>query len=273
MIRRILDKSFSPLKSLMLEQIYPAFLGSYIYMFYDKVFDQIFPFDSNFLFKLFLFVIALAFYYSDFYYIKFTNTYRWWFFVFDLAFLVTLLATIKFTDIEDKATPVNVRGILFCYSIFLFLYLLWDIYERRFDCCPDEEKPLYDRVISWEIGSVVILMIYALTSLSSVLVLRLIPIVFSIFFLLWDIIKKTECPKNKTSFYRRILILQSISLIVLVLSLFMTTDSSILQALMLIPITLIFWRLSYHKGCFYKRDGKETCKSKIVGSTSVEQGS
>jgi len=269
MVRKILDKSFTPLKHLMLEQIYPAFLGSYIYMFYDKVFDQLLPIDTTFAFKLFLFIIALIFYYSDFYYIKFTKTYRWWFFIFDLTFLLTLLATIKFTDIEHKTTPVDLQWIFFCYSIFLFLYLLWDAYERRFDC-PDEEKPLYNRVISWEICSILILMAYALTSCFSEFFLRFIPIAFSLIFFIWDIFQKPACPKNNISFYRRIIIIQVLSFFILILSLFSTNDPSKLQAIMLIPITLIFCRLSYQKGCFYKGDCEKSCSNNIAASTITE---
>jgi len=195
-------KSHEDLKSIILDQLYPAFLGTYIFLVFDKIFEPIrfgieyigssivelldkgpfavteSSYNEHLAFKYILLLIALVFYYSDYRYIKYTKIYKGWFFVFDFIFLVLFLATVKFTKIEIDGDPhINIFGIITCYTIFLFLYLIWDACERV--ACSEKGTPFskklifwrrkeysyYNRVILWE-GISIIILVYLLCKIT-----------------------------------------------------------------------------------------------------------
>lgn len=101
-------------KNWMVNQIYPAVLGTLIYMSFDFLFScsrsvfhfwktycqHPFPlaniFNGNVIIVLLLVVVTLAFYLSDLFYIEFTREYRRWFFLLDILFLICMLFTIRF---------------------------------------------------------------------------------------------------------------------------------------------------------------------------------
>lgn len=304
------------LKKFMHGQIYPAFLGACIYFAYESIF---FPFTiiveftsklilglpqtlicdfdgickafdvfsnntfagNNIALKCTLLFIVLGYYFSDYYYIQFTKIYRWWFFVFDLVFVFTFLATIKFIKIEKdiiNESP-DFTGIFTCYVIFLFFYLIWDFFEFlstnkiSTSALPiqekesaSKEKSFYTRVILWELSSIAILVIYLNNWLPSLFWVW--PLLLSLAFLLWDYIKPNHndpvIKKNLIRLDKSPIIILGMILIsefIFSLSKSQKTNFSNLYWNALIPITLIFCRLTYEKH-FFDDQKKTTCPVK-----------
>jgi hypothetical protein len=152
------------LKGLMLEQIYPAVLGSFVFLVFETGLKQITSFISNVIngvviypepllrTKFCLVLTAVFFYFADYYYIKLTQVYRVVFFVFNLIFAFTLLATVKFTNLDTNEAP-DVNSIALSYFIFIIFYLVWDIVEWK--TCAKRDRKLYLCVIAWEILSLI----------------------------------------------------------------------------------------------------------------------
>lgn len=153
------------MKDFMLNQIYPAVLGTFIVLVFEKTYSQLsliilsisklsaLQYDNILFFKYLLVIQCLAFYFSDYFYIKFTKQYVRWYFFLNVIFSFTLLATIKLIHLDDSSMP-NVYFISWCYFTFMLLYLLWDINEyRELDNDNKKEKVFYLAVIIWEVIS------------------------------------------------------------------------------------------------------------------------
>ena len=158
-------KNYQGLKDFMTGQLYPAILGSIIYIVYDKINELV----SNPQ-KGLLLLCSLMFFYCDFYYIKHTKIYRWWFFLLDVGFLLLLVLAIKSINAESNSA-ISVHDIIFYYVIFLDLYLFWDsrelinIYNNKapksqlFKISVRNEILFYICEISWEFISIVLLIV------------------------------------------------------------------------------------------------------------------
>ena len=150
------------LKGLMLGLIYPAVLGTVMFAGMQVAIAPVAAFvigaethalDSITWAKLTLLGITILFYCFDYLYITFTKKFDWPFFFCDLAFIVVLYVTVYAIDLEQLSPDSpHLRAIWLCYSCFMILYLLWDVYERR--RCPDPaERTFYTYVILWELLS------------------------------------------------------------------------------------------------------------------------
>ena len=147
---------------LMTNQIYTAVLGSIIYMLFDwgyKVFNNQITAPDIFIRTMFL-VVGIAFYLSDYYYIKGSNPYRKWHFVFDLGFMICMLYSTKLLNVDSQSTELKMLsdkeliGINMSYIIFLILYLAWDIRELIYIWNKQtEQRNYYFEVIIWEVLS------------------------------------------------------------------------------------------------------------------------
>jgi hypothetical protein len=165
---KILDKN--GLKGFMTNQIYPAFLGTIIFLIFQQVLTQILIikeglFSGNIphvngllLYKFILVLSTLIFYYADYYYIQFTNNYRKLFFFFDLIFCVLMLASVVFLNFDNNKIP-NVYAILLCYLIFMVLYLWWDTSEMNRTEDKKEKEYYKNRVIQFEKFSIACLVL------------------------------------------------------------------------------------------------------------------
>jgi len=175
-----MTKNEKVMKDLMLGLIYPAVLGSILYLCLDQFAFQFSTlwnkglehsfqlYESNVGWKFFLLLLTLAFYIFDYLYITFTNEYRWWFFFFDLFFVVALYFTVFCIDITHYVTQPNYKVILFFYFSFMFLYWIWDAAERRTvkeeKGDKDEEYRMYTYIIRWEgIATLAILVMWVIS--------------------------------------------------------------------------------------------------------------
>jgi hypothetical protein len=157
----------------MLGLIYPAVLGSILYLCLDQITYQVstiwntwpspmnWPYNPVLGDKFILLLITLAFYVFDYLYITFTNEYRFLFFIFDLIFVLALYFTVSCIDIQggSKTLP-NYKAILIYYALFMVLYLIWDLFERaavmkRPSGGTGEEYKLYTAIVIWEVCSIV----------------------------------------------------------------------------------------------------------------------
>jgi hypothetical protein len=161
-----MTKNEKIMKDLMLGLIYPAVLGSILYLCLDQFAVQLSilwnkgPFqafrlyEANVGWKFFLLLLTLAFYIFDYLYITFTNEYRRWFFFFDLFFVVALYFTVFCIDISHYTTTPNYEAILFYYFTFMLLYWIWDSTERgtvkEEKGVKDEEYRMYTYIVWWE---------------------------------------------------------------------------------------------------------------------------
>lgn len=147
-------------KELMLGLIYPAVLGSIFYTALGKLGEQFsfawlslsgggFDWSALTAVKLFLLLVAIAFYFCDFLYIRFTRDYRTRFFVYDLIFVATMYAAFAAIGLENRAQPPDAELMLSLYFVFMFLYHRWDMLELK-GCEPGEERELFRKVVRWE---------------------------------------------------------------------------------------------------------------------------
>jgi hypothetical protein len=186
------------LKSLMAGLIYPAVLGSIIYQALDTAENQMlamlnskdYEFSSVMVLKLLLLCITLFFYGCDYLYLLYTRQFRKSFFFLDVVFVVGLYATARLIGLDDPKGHPNTFSILLIYLLFMVLYLIWDLLERR-KCidkkiaCTEGEIDFYWRMVRWEVGSVVglsaALALYAKLDpfLSTVLPLAIITAIFA----------------------------------------------------------------------------------------------
>ena len=158
------------LKDLMLGLIYPAVLGTILYLALQVLTEQtgrlwtnLFTFqplsstDKVLFLKVVLLLVTLCFYLCDFLYILFTNSYRGWFFVADLIFVVGLYVTVVIGIQPQTADNPRTGWILGPYLLFLVLYILWDRSELK--RAWGREAAHLRRVIQWECLSVILILI------------------------------------------------------------------------------------------------------------------
>ena len=150
------------LKSLMAGFIYPAVLGSIIYLGLDTIAEQVslswafqfgassqVAFEPRMLLKLGLYVVITAFYFCDYLYLTFTNDFTRWFFVADLVFVVFLYTSVYAVRLTHaKAMAPDMGLIAICFAIFMVMYGVWDWYERR--RALEDERAFYNGVLTWE---------------------------------------------------------------------------------------------------------------------------
>lgn len=152
---------------LMTDQIYTAVLGSIIYLIFEWLYlvlnnaDKI-HFEDG-LIKTLILTICIVFYLCDYYYIKWTNPYRKWYFFLDLVFMGCMFFTVKSLGLEfkdDKTTLLNIQfeSIVIAFGIFYILYLVWDCRELSASKTV-ELKNYYKEVIVWEIISIILLLL------------------------------------------------------------------------------------------------------------------
>lgn len=155
------------LKSLMLNLIYPAVLGTVMYGVLAATLEPLVAAlagrtatdsaDPYALLKTCLLTITLAFYFADYLYIAFTREFGWLFFAFDLVFLATLYVSVYAIGLSaGSTTPPYLPLVVGCFMIFMGLYLVWDLIEWRRSEYPVEHR-WYVRVLTWEVLSLLAL--------------------------------------------------------------------------------------------------------------------
>jgi len=116
----------------MLGLIYPAVLGTILYQLLftiAHILREQYPLSAIIWIKYMLVIISIGFYVCDYLYIVFTKRYYWWSFLCDIVFLLALYATVIAIDVDNPRNLPHNKVILFCYFIFLLVYLIWDGYE------------------------------------------------------------------------------------------------------------------------------------------------
>lgn len=155
------------LKQLMLGLIYPAVLGTIFYNFLSIAVEPVLywmlgrsvaSFGSGI--KWALLLATIIFYCCDYFYIMFTREFVPAFFICDLILLAGLYMTFLSIDVRTSILPRrNLVVLAGCYTLFMTLYLTWDIFEHRRTTGADE-RLLYKKVIIWEAISVIVLLIW-----------------------------------------------------------------------------------------------------------------
>jgi len=157
-------------QELMLGLIYPAVLGTILYQLFftiAHVLREQYPLSAIVWIKWTLLVISIGFYVCDYLYIVFTKRYYWWSFVCDIVFLLAFYTTVISIDVDNPRSLPHNKVILFCYFIFLLVYLVWDGYE--FLSLPrGKEKDFYRAVVLWELPWLFVIGVFALISWSRV---------------------------------------------------------------------------------------------------------
>lgn len=154
-------------QELMLDLIYPAVLGTILYQLFftiAHILREQYPLTAILWIKWTLVVISLGFYICDYLYIVFTKRYYWWAFLCDIVFLLALYATVIAIDVDNPRSLPHNKVILFCYFIFLLVYLLWDGYE--FLTLPrGKERDFYRSVVSWELPWLLVIGVFEIIAL------------------------------------------------------------------------------------------------------------
>jgi hypothetical protein len=166
------DRHSPLLRESMLGLLYPAVLGSIAYSGLAAVFKTLLPlvvkrqapwtvaFDPSTALRAVLYVLTFAFYCCDYYYLRFTNTYRKLFFTFDCIFIVGLYLTAALIDWPELNGVPDLRSIVVLYAIFMALYFCWDWIERAASKRQGQgEEKLYRWVLCWEALSLLILIV------------------------------------------------------------------------------------------------------------------
>ncbi len=116
----------------------------------------------DFRIKFALLMITMVFYVGDYLYTYFTYNYKRWMFLFTLLFVVVLFWTLQRIHLTVVKTETrlaaDIPSIVVAYFVFIILYLIWDIFEKRTTTDPREVK-FYGRLIIWECASAALLMI------------------------------------------------------------------------------------------------------------------
>jgi hypothetical protein len=151
----------------MLGLIYPAVLGTILYQLVftiAHVLREQYPLNAIVWIKWTLVIISIGFYVCDYLYIVFTKRYYWWSFVCDIVFLLALYATVIAIDVDNPRSLPHNKVILFCYFIFLLVYLVWDGYE--FLTLPQgKEKDFYRSVVVWELPWLFVIGVFEIIAL------------------------------------------------------------------------------------------------------------
>lgn len=154
-------------QELMLGLIYPAVLGTILYQLLftiAHVLREQYPLSAIVRIKWTLVVISIGFYVCDYLYIVFTKRYYWWSFLCDVVFLLALYATVIAIDVDNPHTLPHNKVILFCYFIFLLVYLIWDGYE--FLTLPrGRERDFYRAVVFWELPWLFVIAVFEIIAL------------------------------------------------------------------------------------------------------------
>src|SRR6202171_4373151 len=154
-------------QELMLGLIYPAVLGTILYQLFftiAHVLREQYPLTSIFWLKGTLVFISIVFYVCDYLYIVFTKRYYWWSFLCDVVFLLALYATVIAIDVDNPHGLPRNKVILFCYFIFLMVYLVWDGYE--FLSLPrGKERDFYRSVVTWELPWLFVIGVFEIIAL------------------------------------------------------------------------------------------------------------
>jgi hypothetical protein len=154
-------------QELMLGLIYPAVLGTILYQLVftvAHVLREQYPLTAIMWIKWTLVLISIGFYVCDYLYIVLTRRYYWWAFVCDVVFLLALYATVIAIDVDNPRTLPHNKLILFCYFIFLLVYLMWDGYE--FLTLPQgQEKDFYRSVVFWELPWLIVIGVFEIIAL------------------------------------------------------------------------------------------------------------
>src|SRR5947209_19406758 len=93
-------------------------------------------------------VISFVFYVCDYLYIAFTKRYYWWSFLCDIVFLLALYAIVIVIDVDNPHNLPHNKVILFCYFIFLLVYLICVAYEDV-TFVRGRERDFYVAVVVW----------------------------------------------------------------------------------------------------------------------------
>ena len=151
----------------MLGLIYPAVLGTILYQLFftiGHVLREQYPATAILWIKWTLVVISIGFYVCDYLYIIFTKRYYWWSFLCDIVFLLAFYASVIAIDVDNPVRPPNHKVILFCYFIFLLVYLIWDGYE--FLTLPQgRERDFYRAVVFWELPWLFVIAVFEIIAL------------------------------------------------------------------------------------------------------------
>ncbi len=184
---KYLDNIFEPegykagLKRLMLNQIYPAVLGSIVFIAFGAIHAQLVIlfnngidcfnlYDADTAWRFGILGVTIAFYLTDYYYLNYTRNYGPLFFAFSLVFLLTMFFTVGSLhfnivgigdatlelDGKKKVVEVSFLSLPAAFLVFMFLYLIWDIIE--FKTARGDERSFYKCVIVWEVLSIVALL-------------------------------------------------------------------------------------------------------------------
>ena len=154
-------------QELMLGLIYPAVLGTVLYQLVFTIAHVLrgqYPLSAIVLIKWTLVVISIGFYVCDYLYIVLTKRYYRWAFLCDIVFLLALYATVIAIDVDNPRSLPHNKVILFCYFIFLLVYLVWDGYEVL-TLQRGKERDFYRSVVSWELPWLLVIGVLEIISL------------------------------------------------------------------------------------------------------------
>ena len=172
--------------------IYPAVLGTILYQLFftiGHVLRQQYQTTAMLWIKWALLAISIGFYVCDYLYIIFAKRYYWWSFLCDIVFLLAFYTTVIAIDVDNPIRPPNHKVILFCYLVFLLVYLVWDGYE--FLTLPrGKERDFYRAVVFWELPGLFFIGVFEIfalvwnehfmTSIGTIIILSLVTIWFGI---------------------------------------------------------------------------------------------
>src|SRR5260370_3479607 len=139
-------------QALMFGLIAVAVLGTILYQLVFTIADVLreqYPLSAIVWIKWTLVVISIGFYVCDYLYIVFTKRYYGWAFLCDIIFLLALYATVIAIDVDNPRNLPHNKVILFCYFIFLLVYLIWDGYEFL-TLPPGRERAFCRALVSWD---------------------------------------------------------------------------------------------------------------------------
>lgn len=161
------------LKSIVVTLIYPAVLGTVLYVVLQIIVTPIVAHAAQVTrfrivvdptltvlqwHKVLLVLATLVFYHCDYFYITYTRYFGLAFLIADCLFLVALYVTLVAINPLGKEPPATPLVAL-CFIIFLLGYLVWDAYE-----CIKAKYPPHRRyyywVLAWEAASILALALH-----------------------------------------------------------------------------------------------------------------
>src|SRR5947209_13581362 len=154
-------------QQLMLGLIYPALLVTILcqlLLTLAHILREQYPLSAIIWIKYMLVVISIGFYVCDYLYIVFTKRYYWWSFLCDIVFLLALYATVIAIDVDNPHSLPHNKVVLFCYFIFLTVYLVWDGYEFL-NLPRGKERDFYRSVVTWELPWLLVIGVFEIIAL------------------------------------------------------------------------------------------------------------